>query len=355
MYIFRNRSHSLAWIALGFICSLGSNAFGANANHVTVKTILTGLKNPRGVAVRPDGSGEAYEVFVAESGAGRVVKISGDKPEKPIDVIAGIASKPAIDDNSASIGIQSICFLDHMRLVVAGGEDGAPFARLYELPEPASPLSSDQHKAEANMPETGKEPGFDPHIFRSIARTQPNDRVGDYLLIAAPTDHETAGLVYIPVRSGTLGDAVPARLKNTGNELQIDGIAVGNNGYVVVASISPADSGQSSKLAFFSPLDRRIVMQIPTELPRIVALAYSPKSGNLYAANSLSADDRSAGIYRIDASGKPNAPSCAVVKVADVRRPTALSFAPDGALYVTSIGDSKSYEAGVLLKLAGDL
>jgi hypothetical protein len=178
--------------------------------------------------------------------------------------------------------------------------------------------------------------------------------VGDYLLIAAPTDHEPAGLVYVPVHSGTLGDAVPARLKNA-NKFQIDGIAVGKNGYVVIASNSPAGSDQPSRLAFFSPLDRRIIMQIPTDLRRIVALTYSPKSGNLYAANSPMTENGRAGIYRIDSSGKPDVPSCSAVKVADAPRPTALSFAPDGALYVTSNGNSKSNDAGVLLKLTGEL
>jgi hypothetical protein len=356
MYEFRVFSRQINWIALGLACALVSVAIGADTNAVAVKKVLPGLKNPHGVAIRPDGSGDAYEVFVAESGAGRVVKIRSDKPEKRIDVVSGFSIKTANDDNLSSPGAHSLHFLDHMRLVVAGGnDDGAPFVKLYELPEPESPLTADQHKQEANVPETGKEPNFNAHVFGSIARTRLNDRVGDFLLVAAPADGASTGLVYVPVRSGTLGDAVPARLKNVEEGFQIGGITVGTNGYVTIAMNALGDPPQPSRLAFFSPLDRRIVMQLSTDLQRIVALAYSPKSGNLFVADSPTAGDGRAGIYRIDRVIQPNAAACTAVKIADVRNPTALAFAPDGALYVTASGGSEGINAGALLKLTGDL
>lgn len=358
MYDLRACSRRHAWVALGLVLSICPIAFGADTKPVAVQKVLTGLKNPRGVAVRPDIAGDSCEIFVAESGAGRVIKVFSDKPEKPIDIVSGFSSKPAADDNLQSAGVQSVMFLDHMRIVVAGGDDdSSPFVRLYELPEPASPLTVDQHKQEVNVAESDKEPKLDAHVFRGMARTQPNDRVGDVLLVPAWRDHEPAGLVYIPVRSGTLGDAVPVRLKNADAEFGFGGIAVGNSGYVVVAGESGRDSNQSSTLAFFSPLDRRIVMQIPTDLRRIVALAYSPKTGNLYAANFPTTDDAHAGVYRIDASDKPSATACIAVKIADAPRPTALAFAPDGTLFVTSVGDSTGAkpDAGAPLKLIGDL
>jgi hypothetical protein len=356
MYEFRAGSRWTNWIALGLACALGSVAIGADTNAIAVEKVLPGLKNPHGVAIRPDGSGEPYEVFVAESGAGRVVKIRSDKPEKRIDVVSGFSTKPANDDNLSSPGAHSLHFLDHMRLVVAGGnDDGAPFVKFYELPEPESPLTADQHKQEANVPETGKEPSFDAHVFGSIARTRLNDHVGDFLLVAARSNGPSTGLVYVPVRSGTLGDAVPARLKNVEGGFQIGGIAVGSNGYVVVAMNALGDSPQPSNLAFFSPLDRRIVMQLSTDLQRIVALAYSPKSGNLFVANSATTGEGRSGIYRIDRVVRPKAAACSAVKIADVHSPTALAFAPDGALYVTASGGTGGMNAGALLKLTGDL
>jgi hypothetical protein len=348
-------SRRASWLALGLAWSFVAIAFAADTDAVAVKKVLTGLKNPHGVAVRPDGSGDSYEIFLAESGAGRVVKILSGNPEKRIDVVSGYSTKSADNDNPTAAGAHSLLFLDHMRLVVAGGDDdGTPFVRLYELPEPESPLTSDQHKHEANVPEAGKEPDLDAHVFRYIARTQSNERVGDFLLVATP-ESKSSELVYVPVRAGTLGDVVPAHSKDAKGEFQIGGIAVGSTGYATIATNALDDSGGPSRLTFFNPIDRRIVMQVPTDLPRIVALAYSLKSGNLFVANSPTNDDGHSGIYRIDRVSQPATTACTAIKIADVRSPTGLAFAPDGSLYVTASDDPKGKEAGVLLKLTGDL
>src|SRR3954454_9699021 len=115
-------SRRTSWIALGLAWSVVSIASGAETSAIAVEKVLTGLNNPHGVAVRPDGSGESYEEFVAECGAGRDFKILSDKPEKRIDVIAGFSTKSANDDSLATAGAHSLHFLDHMRLVVAGGD-----------------------------------------------------------------------------------------------------------------------------------------------------------------------------------------------------------------------------------------
>src|SRR4051812_30568428 len=200
MFDLLGRCCLIAGIALGLVCSFGSVAFAADANAVTVKKVLTGLNNPHCIGVRPDGSDEAYEVFVAESGAGRVIKTRSEGLQKRIDVVSGFSTKPVNDDSFSSPGVYSLHFLDHMRLVVAGGDDnGAPFVRIYELPEPESPLTADQHKQEVNMLESSKEPKFEAHVFRSIARTKYNGRLGDFLLVSAPADRGSTTLIFIPV------------------------------------------------------------------------------------------------------------------------------------------------------------
>src|SRR3954462_15976273 len=120
------------WTTFGVSWLIGSLAFGADPNAVAIKEVLTDLKNPRGLAIRPDGSGETCEVFVAESGAGRVIKIRSDHPEKRIDVVSGFSTRPANDDGVSSPAVQSLFFLVHMRLVAAGrNDDGTPFVKLY--------------------------------------------------------------------------------------------------------------------------------------------------------------------------------------------------------------------------------
>jgi len=327
----------------------GSVLVADDAGDVTSKKVLSGLDRPTSLAIRPESGTDTYEVFVAEGGAGRVTKFRSDKPEKRADVVAGFSTKP-------TAGVQSLYFLDHLRLVIAGGDDdGAPFVRLYELPDSESPLTVDQHKDEAKLPEGGTEPRFDTRVFGQLVRTRANDRVGDYLIAAAGGGGESADLAYVPVRSGALGDVVPASLKNASANFQVDALAVADNGYFIVAARLASDSGGPSRLAFFNPLDRRVVMQMPSGLGHIVALAYSPKSGNLYSANAPANDDGKGGIYRIDRAEGGSTPTCKAVKVADVRNASALVFAADNTLYVATAGSATDSNDGTLVKLTGGL
>lgn len=352
------RSVSPVLVTLAIVCSSGSPASAADPARATVQKVLTGLSNPRGVAVRPDGAGDQYEVFVAESGAGRVVKCNSGNSGKSTDAITGFARPSSAGKSLEAAGVQSLQFLDHTRLVVIGAdEDGKPFVGLYELAESDSAIPADQPKQSADLPMGEKEPRAGFPSLLSVARTQPNDRVGDVLIVPAWADRKPPGLVVIPLRAGALADPVSVRLNGGRNDLEVGGIAVAKSGYVVVAGRSAASSDRLSLMEFMNPLDRRVVMQVPIELERIVALAYSPKTGNLYAANYPASDDGRAGVYRIDAAGGSASPVCKAVKIADVRRPTALACTPDGALYVTDLGDSTGTKTddGSLLKLTGEL
>ena len=344
--------HRATWIAAAIACVFATTAWGADSDQRTVQKVVASLKDPRGVAVRPDGAATVYEIFVAEGGAGRIVKIRSDQPEKTTDAITGFSTKAG---SSKPGGIYSIQFLDHMRLVAAGGdEEGAPFVRLYELPEPEAPVTADRFKHEAGVPEGEKPASFKPVIFRSIARTQPNERVGDFILAVAPSEGEPAGMVYVPIRAGSLGDSVLASFPAGAGDFEIGAMSVGKNGYVTAATNPAAEPGQPSQIAFFSPLDRRIVMQLSTQLKRISAIAYSPKTGNLYVASAVASGDMPAGVYRIDRD-ESRGTSTTAVKIAEVRNPTALAFSPDGTLYVTSTDDKAEGGAGSLWKLSGNL
>ena len=357
MHRSRVLSRRLCLLAAAIAWSPGLLPSVLGAENVTVQKVLTGLKSPRGVTVRPDDAGEQSEIFIAESGAGRVTRLSSGQPGKTTDIIAGFASPSASDENLQSPGVQSLRFLDHTRLVVGGGDDdGKPFARLYELPESNKPLTADQHKQDVELPLGDAEQQTEARTLRGIARTRPNNQVGDLLIVAAAGDQGPAGLMFIPVRAGTLEGAVvdPAVARDV---VEAGGISVSNNGYIVVAGASHTNGNRSSALRFLNPLNRHAVMQVSVDLRRIVALAYSPKSGNLYAANFPTPDDGHSGVYRLDEAGEPGAPACAAVKIAGVRRPTALAFDPHGALYVTALSESArtTPDTGLLVKLTGDL
>ena len=117
-------------------------------------------------------------------------------------------------------------------------------------------------------------------------------------------------------------------------------ITVSNSGRVVVADAE-------GRLSFFNPIDGQVELAMSTDLKEPKGLAYNPATGGLYAA------DFAGGIYRIDDTSQPGHPECRTVKVADVSQPMALSFAPDGSLYVVTYGSGDAN--GTLSVLTGEL
>jgi hypothetical protein len=309
-------------------------AFTAEPTSSAVQKVATGLKNPCSVAVRPDGVADQYEVFVADAGTGKVVKFSPSNPGKSTDVVSGFTIPQSSKADHERMGIQSLIFLDHMRLLVTGADDdGQPFFQMYELPESETPLSADQHKSDVRLASGKKDDSSVIRALPGIARTQPNEKFGDVVIVPSRADTGSDGLVVIPVRAGMLAEPAAVQLTNPGSDLEIDTITASKSGYIVLAGRAN-NPEKESVLAFVSPLDRRVVMQVPIELGKIVALAYSPKTGNLYAANSPS--DKSGGIFRVDAIEKNGTPACKLEKVASVESPAALTFAANGSLYITS-------------------
>ena len=327
-----------------------------NANDVAVQKLLTGLNAPTGVAIRPDSGDEPCEVFVADRGTGRIIKLVSNAPDSRVDIITGFPARAANDNSATSPGIQSLFFLDHTRLVVAGaGDGGTPFLKLYELSDPVKPIKAEEHKQVVELPGVTGRPAEDRRAFHDLARTRSNDRVAD-LLLAAATDENGAGSLWrVYVRANTLGEIGAFEIGNGENGESINGVAVTNSGYIVIADGPVKAADQAAELKFVNPSNGQLALQIKSGLHRIAGLAYSPKSDSLYAVGATAAGD-SGGVYRIDDASAPGKPACKATKIADAARPTALAVGPDGSLYVTTLGESNEKgDKGTLLKLTGDL
>jgi hypothetical protein len=339
-----------ALFAMASVCLAGvaasSDALAADAS---VEKIIGNLNGPCALAVRP-GRSDPIEVFVAECGTGRVIKLTANKSDSNQEVIAGFAPQTTDNksvDKPSVAGIQSLFFLDRTRLVVAGGDHAKPFIRLYEIGDSNASLKAEDFKQEVKLPSDDNR-AESIHCFHDLARTQPNDKVADVLVTAAMGDRESAGLWKVAVRANTLGDIGQFGGAKAGdNTTAVGGIAVGNPGYVAIIRGSKSDPKQANVLQFLNPVDGRVIFQINTDLQRIVALAYSPATGNLFAA-----DAASGGIYRLDDASELGKPACKAIRVADVERPTAVGFTTDGTLYVTALGDGDNN--GTLLKLTGE-
>jgi hypothetical protein len=342
----------IAWLLA--LALLGASSIALAADEVRVETILNDLRSPAGIGIRPIPGAEHYEIYVAEVAAGRIVRLRSNKPNASEDAITGFIASTDEDDLVRLPGPHGLLFLDPNRLVVAGSEgESRPFVRLYELADQKKPLTAEQHEQEA-APAASEEKWADKLVsFFSLNRTLANDKVSDFLVVSAADEDGAATLWKLPVRSGTIGDLSP--LGKRPPAVAPVAIAVEPHGFIAV--VRPDGRGDSavSRLEFVNPMDGRTTSRFEIKLASIVGVAYSPRTGNLYAISQSSNDPAHSGVYRIDSdeTSTPNEPSATASLVTEVQRPTAIAFGPDGSLYVTALGKERS--GGLLQKVTGGL
>jgi glucose/arabinose dehydrogenase len=136
-------------------------------------------------------------------------------------------------------------------------------------------------------------------------------------------------------------------------------LVVSKRGEMVVGESGTLDKPHDSAISFYNPKDKgRLLLTVATGLNDIVGLAYSPRSGNLYALDLAWSESKEAGLYRIDAARQGGQMSAKAVKIIALERPTALAFASDGTLYVTLLGNAAERakeKTGQVVKITGEL
>jgi len=305
----------------------------AHAADVSVDTILSDLHRPCGVVVRPGGTADRFEVFVADSGAGRVVRWSNLKPKQATEVVTGFETQDAADPIRQT-GPLALWFLDPGLLVVGTTRDrGGDLVRAYELPDDESVLS-----AEVARESTSPRDERDGATCSAMTRSRANESVPDMLVLAVRGANGLSRLMKARVQAGIVGEPRLFGAADTADSPRA--VTVSNSGRILVG-----DAG--GRLTFYNPIDGNVELALATDLKQLIGLAYSPTSDSLYAA------DFAGGIHRIDDASEPGRPACRTAKIADVSRPTALAFVPDGSLYVVTFGSSDVN--GTLMVVSGDL
>ncbi len=89
-----------------------------------------------GVAIRPGGTGERYEVFVLDGATGNLVRFYSDEPAKRANVITGIQLTESGSGEDRPPGGWAMAFLNRSHLLVMGGSlDGTQHVlKSFELP-----------------------------------------------------------------------------------------------------------------------------------------------------------------------------------------------------------------------------
>ena len=324
--------------------SLGFNAFAQTAK---VEEVVGGLSNPCGIAIQP-GTGQ---VFVSDSANGRVCRLNNGKLE---DVITGSPKDVFGKGPFYDLGPLGLAFMkDGKSLVVGDGgyKDGEECVRVYTVPDSGKPaLNYEKDASQKIGPLAPAEGVLGEGNLYAIALT-------DSALYVTCNGDDTKGWVGRAELNGTkLGKL--ERWLPTKELVEVDapvGIAIDKEGNVVVGQFGENNKPNDSLLSFYSAKTGKLLTNLETKLYDITALAYSPKTGLLYATDFAWMKTDEGGLYRLDASPT----GVKATKLASLDKPTALAFAPDGTLYITVIGPKAEGEnaskQGKLLKVAPGL
>ncbi|RIK74649.1 MAG: hypothetical protein DCC67_16360 [Planctomycetota bacterium] len=323
----------------------------------TVETIAAALDNPYAIALRPStATSGPQELYVSESGAGRVVRLTTEKPGELTPVVTGIPVQPLGDKPDYRLGPMGLAFITPAKLAVGTGGLGLgkDVVRVYALPADGSPLAFDAADHAVGPLAPGSRSRTGQGLFMSLASIE--DQVEKALFAASAGDPDEGWVLKAKLTANRVTDLQPfiATRRLTGAPSP-SAVAINpkpRSHYLLIAQAGERSGERDSTLGFYGPATGALAMHVQTGLYDISALAYSP-SGELYATDFSWNDATAGGVYRFDAAEVDGLQSCRPVKIAEVRRPTGLAFTPDGALWVTAFGDGDEPSAprGALLKI----
>ena len=108
-------------------------------------------------------------------------------------------------------------------------------------------------------------------------------------------------------------------------------------GYIVVGQMGEASDKSDSLVTFYDVSGERLAdWKYTTELKDISALAYGPRRGRLFATDFSWNDPKAGGLFKIVRANLPG--KTKAVKIAELDKPSAMTFDEEGNLYITIIG-----------------
>ncbi len=321
------------------------------AKEPAIETVLDGLKNPSGVAVQP-GTGH---IFVSDSGAGRIVRITPDGHEAVItDFPLDVYGKGTYEAQTKfDIGPLGLAFLDKETLVVGGGglPDGEELVRVYTVPEPGKSIQADAMKYKLGPIGPGDDSVMGEGNYFGVAVSN----IGDAIFVTCNGDDTKGWVAKAEVTDGVPGKLTPyIKTKELTGVDAPGGATFSNEGYLVVTQIGAVTEPGDSLLTFYDPTSGELLLNLKTGLHDLVGTAYNPKSGLLYGVDFAWGENAAdGGLFRLDAT-KEN--GVKAVKIASLDKPAALAFGPDGTLYAAVFGSptaGSEKPPGKLIRVTG--
>ncbi len=321
---------------------------------VSVETLIEGhsvagpFYNPCGVAVQP----ETGHVFI--SMVGRIVRVVPGDPSEVHDEVTGFPTDAFGKGPSYEFGPLGLAFADKNTLVVGDGslEDGKEIVRIYAVGSQPPPIDKVRKADDMTSYSTPIPPGddslggegnfFGVAIHGSTAFITSNGDDSKGWICKLDLDmKKPPPLKLIPfIKSKELTDTDAPM-----------GATMSPDGKLVVSQFGAPNSFPDSLLTFYDPATGNLEKNLKTGLRDVIGVAYSPNTGKLYGLDFSWAEPAKGGLFRLEVGAE----QVKAVRLADLEKPTALAFAPDGKLYVTVLGagEPKGSKTGRLLVFDG--
>ena len=335
------RPFGLVGFIAAFVLTLLVSTTANSQEETDYEVVAENLLNPRAVAIQP----ETGHLFVAESGALRVVRFVDGEPE---EVVVGFSKDYTGKSPIYEIGPLSLLFLDRNTLLVGDGgrEPGMDQIRVVNVPDVGEPpvklkrdvdkqlrlQTDDQHEANGN--------------FWAMTK------LDDYVMATCGDDMRQGWIARTPIRGNRPTDL--KRFFSTVRSVQTRApyaITTSPEGEIVVSQTGESRDDPDSLLLFFGS-DGDFLDSFKTGLNDIFGLAYGPNRGRLFAVDFYQAKPNEGGLYKLVGTRE----GCRAVRFATLPRPSSLAFAPNGDLYVTTVGryvDGAQVANGRLLRFKG--
>ena len=323
-----------------------------SGQDVQVETVVDGLTHPCGLAIQP----KTGTVFVADSGAGRIVRVVDGKLE---EVVVDFPLDEYGKGPKYKIGPLGLAFIDQDTLIVGGGgnPDDKEIVRVYSIPKPGTDaISADNMEASFGLSASENEMAEGNYFGVVLGEfglyvTCNGDDAQGWITKADVKEKQLSNFRrFIPTTERTQQKAPVAITKNSRGEL-------------VVGQMGSVDQAGDGGLGIYNAKSGKLLSLFATDLSDLCGLAFSPKTGLLYGTDFAWAShdagtgvNSAAGLFRLDADRFSQKPRVKSTRILELDKPTALTFAEDGTLFITIFDSAKGGKpTGRLLKVAPGL
>lgn len=302
----------------------------ASAEDVDSTVVVSKLDNPSGVVVNP----ESGHVFVA-SRAG-VYRYDPLGHKAYLEVI-GFPTDVYGKGPKYNVGPLGVAWLDNKHLIVGDGsrKDGDELVRIYEVgPKPLEEPKEEGDAVHTLGPiEAGEKSARGEGNFYGVAVASGQ------IFVTCNGDDTKGWISAAKVKNGKPGKLVPtiATKEAVGVDAPV-GITTSDDGKdLVVSQMGEMNVPGDSLLTIYDAKSGKLKNKYETGLHDIAGVAYSPKTGKLYAVDFAWSDTSKGGLFELTIDGDKVKTS----KVLSLDKPTALAFDKDGALYITQFGSAE--------------